>query len=136
MPQPEIRNGLLDMETRTRRVPPPRHPKLAVTTPPAPDRPAPDRPAAEEPAERSSPESVRPAQLQSPKSSSLRGAMVYLDGAADSFLKACHQAGGVSASAVIRLALRKLADVQTPAGVADELLSGSDAQRAPGRKRL
>jgi len=131
MPQPEIRNGLLDMETRTRRVPPPRHPKLAVTTPPAPDR-----PAVEEPAERPTPESVRPAQLQSPKSSSLRGAMVYLDSDADSFLKACHQAGGVSASAVIRLALRKLADAQTPAGVADELLSGSDAQRTPGRKRL
>ena len=132
MPQPEIRNGLLDMETRTRRVPPPRHPKLAITTPPA----QPDRPAVEEPAERPTPESVRPAQLQSPKSSSLRGAMVYLDSDADSFLKACHQAGGVSASAVIRLALRKLADAQTPKGVADELLSGSDVQRTPGRKRL
>ena len=43
---------------------------------------------------------------------------------------------GVSASAVIRLALRKLADAQTPKGVADELLSGSDVQRTPGRKRL
>ena len=56
--------------------------------------------------------------------------------APDSFLKACDQAGGVSASAVIRLALRKLADAQTPKGVADELLSGSDVQRTPGRKRL
>ena len=36
---------------------------------------------------------------------------------------------------MIRLALRKLAIAQTPTGVADELLSGSDAQRTPGRKR-
>ena len=52
------------------------------------------------------------------------------------FLRACRGAGGVSAGAVIRLALRKLADAQAPADVATELLSGSAAQRTPGRKRL
>ena len=52
-------------------------------------------------------------------------------------LRACRGAGGVSAGAVIRLALRKLADAQAPADVvATELLSGSAAQRTPGRKRL
>ena len=52
------------------------------------------------------------------------------------FLRACRGAGGVSAGAVIRLALRKLADAQAPADVATELLSGSAARRTPGRMRL
>jgi len=51
-------------------------------------------------------------------------------------LRACRGAGGVSAGAVIRLALRKLADAQAPADVATELLSGSAARRTPGRMRL
>ena len=93
--------------------------------------------AVEQPAQRIAvvAEPVRPAPAP-PKASSLRGAMVYLDSDADTFLRACHEAGGVSASAVIRLALRKLSEQQAPADVAAELLNGSAAQRTPGRKRL
>ena len=130
---PDIKNGLLDMESRPRRVPPPRHPKLLVETPPAPIGAATEQsaPVVAPPA----PTSSEP--LRAPKQPALRGAQVYLDSPADEFLRACRAAGEVSNSAVIRLALQELAAVMTPTDVARTLLlSENSARRTPGRKKV
>ena len=128
----EIKSGLLDMESRSRRVPPPRHPKVAVETPP------PDP----EPVVASAAPKAKPAPVKlAPKASALRAAQVYLDGEADAFLGECRAAGAalgradVSASAVIRLALREL-PLDVGGGGRRRLLGGSAALRRPGRKRL
>jgi hypothetical protein len=136
---PEIKSGLLDMESRSRRAPAPRHPKLAVETPPAPDpQPDPVVASAPVPIPKPKPEPVKSA----PKASALRAAQVYLDSEADAFVGECRAAGtslgsaDVSASAVIRLALRELSAAMTAEEVAGVLLGGSAALRRPGRKRL
>lgn len=129
---PDIKNGLLQMESRPRRVPPPKHPKLAVETPPPP---APEQRSvtAVVPAEPSLTVVQEP--LRAPKQPALRGAQVYLDEPADAFLKACRTAGEVSNSAVIRLALQELSNLMTPIDVARALLLGDNsARRVPGRK--
>lgn len=131
---PDIKNGLLQMESRPRRVPPPKHPKLAVETPPPP-APVPVR--SETPAVVRTEPSLTVVQepLRAPKQPPLRGAQVYLDEPADGFLKACRAAGEVSNSAVVRLALQELSNLMTPTEVARALLLGDNAaRRIPGRK--
>jgi hypothetical protein len=61
--------------------------------------------------------------------------MVYLDSPALELIRACQAAGKVSASAIIRLALRDLS-ATPPAKITARLLNGDTAQRSPGRKRL
>ena len=131
---PEIKNGLLDMESRPRRVPPPRHPKLLVETPPAPIEAPGCAIVAGGCASRRQHHLSR---CGPPKQPALRGAQVYLDSPADEFLRACRAAGEVSNSAVIRLALQELAAVMTPTDVARTLLlSENSARRRPGRKKV
>ena len=134
MPPAEIKNGLLDMESRTRRVPPPRHPKLAVDTPPAPEPPA----APPKPVER--PPNAPPApvgeRLRAPAPPALRGAQVYLDTESDDFLSACRAVGEVSNSAVIRYLIGRAAAESMPIEVVRAVLSGDNAaHRKPGRRK-
>jgi hypothetical protein len=112
---------------------------LAVETPAAPDpHENPAVAAAPVPIRKPKPAPVKPA----PKASALRAAQVYLDSEADAFLGECRAAGialgsaDVSASAVIRLALRELSAAMAAEEVAGALLDGSAAMRRPGRKRL
>jgi hypothetical protein len=127
MPRLRSKSGLLDIgDQNAPRPRGPRHPKLAVTTPPARSRQHPRNRPSDPPLSRyvrrsSSRPSHRPCAAQW---STWTATRIHSS-------RTC-QAGGVSASAMIRLALRQLADTQSPAAVADELLTGSDAQRTPG----
>lgn len=124
---PEIENGLLDLEQRTRRAPAPRHPKRPVEIPPAPAAaPVPPR-AAAEPVVRST--------------APLRATQIYLDEESDDFLRRCGAAGliqgsrDVTNSGVIRYLLAKAAAESAPDEIARALLDNSASLRRPGRRR-
>ena len=127
---PEIENGLLDLEQRTRRAPAPRHPKRAVEIPPPPA--SEPRTTAAAPPERA----VR--HTQPPP---LRATQIYLDGESDDFLRRCGAAGliqgsrDVTNSGVIRYLLAKAAAETTPDEIARALLDNSASLRRPGRRR-
>lgn len=114
--------GLSDLENR--RVRPARNPKLPVTVPPAPTVP---EPAAESPA--------APKRLRAAARPTVRGVQVYLDAEADRILRECRDAGEVSNSAVMRLALATLRAQMSPQEIVRTLLiDDNPARRSPGRK--
>ena len=134
---PEIKSGLLDMETRSR-APRPRNPKLEIAVPPPPPTlvPAVDTTPMDAPATEDAAAAAAPQRLRAPARPTVRGVQIYLDGEADQVLRACREAGEVSNSAVIRLALAELAARRTPEEIVRILLFGDNpAHRAPGRKR-
>jgi len=135
---PEIKSGLLDMETRSR-APRPRKPKLEIAVPPPPPPilvPAVDTTPMDAPATEDAAPAAAPQRLRAPARPTVRGVQIYLDGEADQVLRACREAGEVSNSAVIRLALAELAARRTPEEIVRILLFGDNpAHRAPGRKR-
>jgi hypothetical protein len=70
----------------------------------------------------------------------LRAASVYLEQRHDDYLRAVRAEGfsrrlDVTASAVVRLALNRLASEMTPGEVADHLTRQPVVDHAPGRKR-
>ncbi len=122
-----------------RHTPPPRH--GAPTTPPSPpatDRPTTVAPAAPPPAQSATDLSTPP------EAEALVRASIYLDQTTDTYLEDVRTAGrrstpkvDASRSAVVRLALSRLAEQLTPAELVDELRSRADrAAGGPGRKRL
>ena len=134
---PEIKSGLLDMETRSR-APRPRNPKLEIVVPPPPPTlvPAVDTTPMDAPAKEGAAPAAAPQRLRAPARPTVRGVQIYLDGEADQVLRACREAGEVSNSAVIRLALAELAARRTSEEIVRILLFGDNpAHRAPGRKR-
>lgn len=137
---PEIKSGLLDMESRSR-APRPRNPKLEIAVPPPPPVPPPilvpavDTTPMDAPATEGAP-AAAPHRLRAPARPTVRGVQIYLDSEADQVLRACREAGEVSNSAVMRLALAELAARRTPEEIVRILLFGDNpAHRAPGRKR-
>ena len=134
---PEIKSGLLDMEARSR-APRPRNPKLEIVVPPPPPTlvPAVDTTPMDAPAKEGAAPAAAPQRLRAPARPTVRGVQIYLDGEADQVLRACREAGEVSNSAVIRLALAELVARRTPEEIVRILLFGDNpAHRAPGRKR-
>jgi len=134
---PEIKSGLLDMEARSR-APRPRNPKLEIVVPPPPPTlvPAVDTTPMDAPAKEGAAPAAAPQRLRAPARPTVRGVQIYLDGEADQVLRACREAGEVSNSAVIRLALAELAARRTSEEIVRILLFGDNpAHRAPGRKR-
>jgi len=134
---PEIKSGLLDMEARSR-APRPRNPKLEIAVPPPPPTlvPAVDTTPMDAPAKEGAAPAAAPQRLRAPARPTVRGVQIYLDGEADQVLRACREAGEVSNSAVIRLALAELAARRTSEEIVRILLFGDNpAHRAPGRKR-
>lgn len=103
----EIKNGLAAMESKPRRVPPPRNPRRVPVIPGPPTTPE------------ATPVTA-PAAAAVTKPSVHRAAMVYLDEPSDDLLrevlaaKPRTGAGGVTKSSVIRLAMARLADQMTP----------------------
>lgn len=144
-----IENGLAALEARadgrSRRQPPPRHPKRSVEVPPATvakaestSRPAGDAVRAEVVDLRQELTRVMPkADL-----GALRPTQVHLDATNQDFLRRCGAAGllegsrDVTMSGVIRFALTKLASSKSPEEVAQAMLAGDGALRRPGRRRL
>lgn len=115
--------------TSRRTIPPPRH---------QPRRTPVDMPAAPSPASVSEPPKVRP-----PASSTdLTKVSIYLDDTTDASLEAVRAAAratkprvDATRSAVVRLALTRLAEQLTPAEIVAELQRSAATHSGPGRKR-
>lgn len=133
-------DGLSEMEARRRdgrrhRQPlPARHPKAEPNIGRAQEGtsdPTPSEPHDQSPSSRSAEPLV---------GSVLRAASVYLEQRQDDYLRAVRAEGfarrlDVTASAVVRLALNRLASEMTPGEVADHLTRYPMVEGAPGRKR-
>lgn len=132
-------DGLSEMETRRleqrrhRQPPPARHPKAEPNIGPSLEK---------------STDSTAKLPEESPQSpaeqplvgSVLRAASVYLEQRHDDYLRAARAEGfsrrlDVTASAVVRLALNRLASEMTPGEVADHLARQPLVDQASGRKR-
>ena len=133
-------DGLSEMETRRleqrrhRQPPPARHPKAEPNIGPSPEKSTDSTAKLRE----ESPQ-ARPAE-QPLVGSVLRAASVYLEQRHDDYLRAARAEGfsrrlDVTASAVVRLALNRLASEMTPGEVADHLARQPLVDQASGRKR-
>jgi hypothetical protein len=133
-------DGLSEMETRRleqrrhRQPPPARHPKAEPNIGPSLEKSTDSTAKLRE----ESPQS-RPAE-QPLVGSVLRAASVYLEQRHDDYLRAARAEGfsrrlDVTASAVVRLALNRLASEMTPGEVADHLARQPLVDQASGRKR-
>lgn len=133
-------DGLSEMETRRleqrrhRQPPPARHPKAEPNIGPSLEKSTDSTAKLRE----ESPQS-RPAE-QPLVGSVLRAVSVYLEQRHDDYLRAARAEGfsrrlDVTASAVVRLALNRLASEMTPGEVADHLARQPLVDQASGRKR-
>ncbi|GAB4939983.1 MULTISPECIES: hypothetical protein [Mycobacterium] len=123
--------------TSRRAVPPPRHPPRQ--TPVQMPEPAPPTPP---PAPSPRPVASGPAPMPVPGGSELAKASIYLDEHTDAYLETVRAAArttkprvDATRSAVVRLALNRLADQLTPGEVVAELQRNAEGHTGPGRKR-
>ncbi|MDM2088223.1 hypothetical protein [Mycobacteroides abscessus] len=142
-------DSLTAMRESKRRVPPPRHqprqtpvdmpaatPAASATTAPA----SPAAPAAV--AAPAVPKSSRPAVTTAPATTELTKVSIYLDDPTDTYLETVRGAArtarprvDATRSAVVRLALNRLAEQLDPASVVAELQRKAAGHSGPGRKR-
>lgn len=142
-------DSLTAMRESKRRVPPPRHqprqtpvdmdaatPAASATTAPA----AP--PATAAAAAPDAPKSSRPAVTAAPATTELTKVSIYLDDPTDTYLETVRGAArtarprvDATRSAVVRLALNRLAEQLDPAAVVAELQRKAAGHSGPGRKR-
>lgn len=124
--------------TSRRAVPPPRHPPRQTPVP-MPEPAPPPTPSAVP-----SPPAVAggPAPMPAPGGSELAKASIYLDEHTDHYLETVRAAArttkprvDATRSAVVRLALNRLADQLTPGEVVAELQRNAAGHTGPGRKR-
>ncbi|WP_195168527.1 hypothetical protein [Mycobacteroides abscessus] len=139
-------DSLTAMRESKRRVPPPRHqPRqtpvdMPAATPAVPTATAPASPPA--PAAATAPKSLRPAVTTAPATTDLTKVSIYLDDPTDTYLETVRGAArtarprvDATRSAVVRLALNRLADQLDPAAVVAELQRNAAGHSGPGRKR-
>lgn len=124
--------------TSRRAIPPPRH---------QPRRTPVDMPAAPSPATASEPPKAKPAAPTTPPPAASTGTdltkvSIYLDDTADTYLETVRAAAratkprvDATRSAVVRLALNRLAEQFTPEEIVAELQRSAAAHNGPGRKR-
>ncbi|UXA21336.1 hypothetical protein [Mycobacterium sp. SMC-4] len=126
---------------RSRRtLPPPRHqPRSTPVQMPEPAAPPPATPHVEQPPPPTSPP---PRAAMPPAGTDLTKASIYLDESTDAYLETVRAAArttkprvDATRSAVVRLALNRLAEHFTPAEVVAELQRSAAAHSGPGRKR-
>lgn len=147
-------DSLTAMRESKRRVPPPRHQprQTPVDMPAATPAPAASATAASvappAPATAASaaapiaPKSLRPAVTAAPATTDLTKVSIYLDDPTDTYLETVRGAArtarprvDATRSAVVRLALNRLADQLDPAAVVAELQRNAAGHSGPGRKR-
>lgn len=145
-------DSLTAMRESKRRVPPPRHqPRqtpvdMPAATPAASATAAsvaPPAPAAATSAEAPiAPKSSRPAVTAAPATTDLTKVSIYLDDSTDTYLETVRGAArttrprvDATRSAVVRLALNRLAEQLDPAAVVAELQRKAAGHSGPGRKR-
>lgn len=142
-------DSLTAMRESKRRVPPPRHqPRqtpvdMPAGTPAASATTAPAAPPATAPAAApAAPNSSRPAVTAAPATTELTKVSIYLDDPTDTYLEIVRGAArtarprvDATRSAVVRLALNRLAEQLDPAAVVDELQRKAAGHSGPGRKR-
>ncbi len=141
-------DSLTAMRESKRRVPPPRHqPRqtpvdMPAATPALPAATAPATPAAAPAAAPIAPKSSRPAATAVPATTDLTKVSIYLDDATDTYLETVRGAArttrprvDATRSAVVRLALNRLAEQLDPAAVVAELQRKAAGHSGPGRKR-
>jgi hypothetical protein len=123
-----------------RALPPPRHQPRATPVP------MPEPPAAPEPAQAQPPATPKarpPEPIQAAAAATdLAKVSLYLDESTDTYLETVRAAArtarprvDATRSAVVRLALTRLAEQLNPAQVVDELQRNAAAHTGPGRKR-
>jgi len=127
-----------------RALPPPRHQPRATPVP------MPEPPSAPKPAQVQPPETPKPQPPATPAprpaapstATDLAKVSLYLDESTDTYLETVRAAArtarprvDATRSAVVRLALTRLADQLNPAQVVDELQRNAAAHTGPGRKR-
>lgn len=142
-------DSLTAMRESKRRVPPPRHqPRqtpvdMPAATPAASATVAPPAPAAATSAAAPiAPKSSRPAVTAAPATTDLTKVSIYLDDSTDTYLETVRGAArttrprvDATRSAVVRLALNRLAEQLDPAAVVAELQRKAAGHSGPGRKR-
>lgn len=141
-------DSLTAMRESKRRVPPPRHqPRqtpvdMPAATPAVPTATAPASPPAPAAATAPAPKSLRPAVTTAPATTDLTKVSIYLDDPTDTYLETVRGAArtarprvDATRSAVVRLALNRLADQLDPAAVVAELQRNAAGHSGPGRKR-
>lgn len=135
-------DSLTAMRESKRRVPPPRHqPRqtpvdMPAATPAPPEVTAPATPPA------AAPKSSRPAAAAAPATTDLTKVSIYLDDSTDTYLETVRGTArtarprvDATRSAVVRLALNRLAEQLDPAAVVAELQRKAAGHSGPGRKR-
>ncbi len=142
-------DSLTAMRESKRRVPPPRHqPRqtpvdMPAATPAVPPAAAPATHLAAAPAAApTAPKSSRPAVTAAPATTDLTKVSIYLDDPTDTYLETVRGAArttrprvDATRSAVVRLALNRLAEQLDPAAVVAELQRKAAGHSGPGRKR-
>lgn len=142
-------DSLTAMRESKRRVPPPRHqPRqtpvdMPAATPAVPTAAAPATHLAAAPAAApTAPKSSRPAVTAAPATTDLTKVSIYLDDPTDTYLETVRGAArttrprvDATRSAVVRLALNRLAEQLDPAAVVAELQRKAAGHSGPGRKR-
>ncbi len=141
-------DSLTAIRESKRRVPPPRHqPRqtpvdMPAATPAPPPAAAPATPAAASAAAPIAPKSSRPAATAAPATTDLTKVSIYLDDPTDTYLETVRGAArtarprvDATRSAVVRLALNRLAEQLDPTAVVAELQRKAAGHSGPGRKR-
>lgn len=141
-------DSLTAMRESKRRVPPPRHqPRqtpvdMPAATPAASATAAPVAPPAPAAAAAAAPKSSRPTPTATPATTDLTKVSIYLDDSTDTYLETVRGAArtarprvDATRSAVVRLALNRLAEQLDPAAVVAELQRKAAGHSGPGRKR-
>lgn len=141
-------DSLTAMRESKRRVPPPRHqPRqtpvdMPAATPAVPPAAAPATHLAAARPRLRPPKSSRPAVTAAPATTDLTKVSIYLDDPTDTYLETVRGAArttrprvDATRSAVVRLALNRLAEQLDPAAVVAELQRKAAGHSGPGRKR-
>lgn len=135
-------DSLTAMRESKRRVPPPRHqPRQTPVDMPAATPAAPTAAPAAAPPPAAAPKSPRPAPTTTP-ATELTKVSIYLDDPTDAYLETVRGAArtarprvDATRSAVVRLALNRLAEQLDPVAVVAELQRKAAGHSGPGRKR-